>query len=173
MSRNQTSLQTPARHAGPLLGPLCLQPCPLTHMRGECCSLHMCPASRPASTLWVPKHISHCLHLSKSYLYSQDTSQISFQMSNNGVIFKKYKSDRVIFVLKSFNGSDCTSNTTWGPCTPDPQLRRPLLHWLRPQHWPSGVRSPGQLAHPGAIAGPLTGGFPCSPQAQLCLNSQV
>lgn len=111
---NLTADTCPARRAPPRSPvPPAL---PLTHMRGECCSLHMCPASRPASTLWVHKYISHCLHLSKSYLYSQDTSQISFQMSNNGVIFKKYKSDRVIFVLKSFNGSDCTSNTTWGPC---------------------------------------------------------
>lgn len=48
-----------------------------------------------------PGHI--LLHLSWSYLYSPDTSQISFQMSTNRVIFRKYKSDHVILVLKAFN----------------------------------------------------------------------
>lgn len=40
----------------------------------------------PASRLWllsVPEAHSHHLHLSKSYLSPQDTSQISFQMSNH------------------------------------------------------------------------------------------
>lgn len=41
------------------------------------------------------------LHLSKSYLSSQDTPQMSFQMSSSRVIFRSYKSGRVGLPLKA------------------------------------------------------------------------
>nr|XP_060484293.1 uncharacterized protein LOC132676152 [Panthera onca] len=92
------------------------------------------------------KHTSHPPHLSKSYLYSQDTSQISFQMSNNRVIFKKYKSDHVILVFKIFNGSDCPFHTAGGHPAPGPQPRL-------------GARCAGCLQPPGQAWLVQTGGL--------------
>lgn len=108
----RTPPRTPAQHPGPTQGParpaLPLPGSPVlpalrpdSHVSGgRPRSPHTC-CLRPAPSLSVPETCFHPLHLSKSYLSSQDTPQMSFQMSSSKVIFRSYKSGRVGLPLKA------------------------------------------------------------------------
>lgn len=111
------------------------------------------PSRVPAPN--VPGHIP--LHLSRSYLYPLDTSQISFQMSTNRVIFRKYKSDHVILALKAFNVLVALSAWPEAALRPGPALAPTCCTpwvWSSPQAW---SRLPD--AHlPWALASPVSSG---------------
>ena len=116
-------------------------------------ALHVSCPQATSQSLYL-KHISHPLHLSKSYLCPQDTSQILFLMSNHSMIFKKNINQ--ILCLKAIMAVIAFSTR---------------LRALHPHTCPA--RQPAWLSLPGGTCCCFGSGFPSSPRVQLCLNSPV
>lgn len=143
------SCPAPGVHPGPCTSrvPCPTGPAPDSHVSAGRAAVptRVLPLGVPA--LRVPESRFSPLHLSQSYLSSQDTPQMSFQMSSSRVIFRSLKPGRIMLLLKA------SVAPTALPTRPRAPHSLPAGPGARPS-CPAGTCSPFASRLPQSSTGP-------------------